>query len=398
MIKYSSFVLAALLTFTGCGGGSGSSSNSQGEDPQTAKIVINEVLADNNSTNQDEFGMYSDWIELKNISTSTVDLSGYGLSDSEKKVKWTFPNGTQLGANDLLLVWADDLNTTLHPNPSALHTNFKLKSNDDKVVLYDASGKKLSVLKLKDHKVTKSDVSIARDANGNYVLLTTPTPGAENSSDIVIVSKTPDFSHKEGVYKAPSIDVTITAGNGASIYYTIDGTDATVESTLYSSPVTISQNKTTLKAVAKEQGNTIVSKEKSKTYVIVSESDRDVIINEIFSDNNATAGEKDWIELKNISGSSIDLSGYKLSDKKKLDPSNAVKQLSGTIAAGELKVIEIDKDTDGFALSDKGDTAVLYKGSIIIDFKDFGKLKGVSYSRQGGAWDNNFTKTKYNKR
>jgi hypothetical protein len=394
MIKYSSFVLAALLAFTGCGGGGGSDSGS-GTNPQTTGVVINEVLADNNSTNTDpDLGLYGDWIELKNLSTSAINLAGYGLSDSEKKIKWTFPAGTQLGANELLLVWADDLNTTLHPNPIALHTNFKLKSNDDKVVLYDVSGKKLSVLNLKDHKVTKSDVSIARDVNGDYVLLTTPTPGAENSSDAVTVSKTPDFSHKEGVYKAPSIDVTITAGNGASIYYTVDGTDATLNSTQYTAPVNISQNKTTLKAVAKEQGNTIVSKEKSKTYVIVAENDRDIIINEIFSDNNATAGEKDWVELKNISGNNIaDLSNYKLSDKKKLDPANAVKILSGSIAAGALKVIEIDKNSDGFAFSDKGDSAVLYKNTTIIDFKDFGKLKDVSYSRQGGAWDNNFTKT-----
>jgi len=397
MIKISSVLIGTLVLFSGCGGGGdGSTSSSTGSDPKTTpQVVINEVLADNNATIADpDLNRYSDWIELKNISSKVADLSGFGLSDSEKKIKWKFPDNTTLQPGGLLLVWADDFNVTANPNPVALHTNFKLKSNDDKVVLYDNKGTLLAVLNLKDYKTTRPDVSVARNSDGTYILTNTPTPNRENSSSEVTVSKTPDFSHKEGVYKNP-ISLTITAGNGATIYYTLDGSKPTTESTVYAAPIQITANKTTVKAIAKEPGNTLPSKIKSKTYVIVSEDQRDIVINEIFSDNNKSSSNQyrkyDWVELYNPNNIDITLNNYKLSDKK--NPQADAKTLDGTITANSYKVFFIEKDTDGFALSDSGDSAVLYKGSTIIDFEDFGKLKGVSYSRQGGIWDNNFTKT-----
>ncbi len=399
MIKYSSFVLATLLAFTGCGGGgSNSGSSSGGSGVSDSNLVINEVLAENNSTNTDpDLGLYGDWIELKNISSTAFDLGGYGLSDSTKKVKWTFPNGTTIGANGLVLVWADDYNVTAHPNPTALHTNFKLKSNSDKVVLYDKTGTMLQTLDLKDHKVSQSDISIARTSDGEYILSSNPTPNSENNLNAVTVSQTPHFDKKEGVYQ-DSVIVTITAGNGAKIYYTKDGTTPTVNSTEYTGALTFTANKTTLKAIAKETAtNKLISKEKSKTYVVTKATDRDVVINEIFSDNNSSSSDTtkntDWVELHNVTGASINLGTYKLSDKKQISATHPGMSLSGTIGANAYKVINIDKTTSGFALSAKGDSIVLYKDSSIIDFEDFGKLKGVSYSRQGGIWDNNFTKT-----
>ena len=408
MIKYSSFILAALLTLTGCGGGGGggSSSSSSGGSGASSDVVINEVLADNNSTNTDpDLGLYSDWIELKNIGSSPVNLTGYGLSDSSKKIKWKFPDNTQLNPNGLLLVWADDFNTTAHPNPTALHTNFKLKSNDDKVVLYDPSGAIIASLNLKDYKVTAPDISVARDNNGGYFLSNPPTPGADNNSNAFVVSKAPKFSKREGVYQENPLPVTITAENGATICYTTDGSEPQESTggstTCASAPanVSLTANKTTLKAIAKEQGaNKLKSKVKSKTFVIISAAERPVVINEIFADNNSsspdTNKQTDWVELKNVTGAALDLSGYKLSDKKNLQNGNAFKALSGTISANGYKVITISKATDGFGLSDKGDSVVLYNPSDkIIDFKDFDKLKGVSLSRQGGIWDNNFTET-----
>ena len=402
MIKYSSFILATLftLTFGGCGGGGGSSDNNNGNGGGgDVKVVINEVLPDNNSTITDpDQGLYSDWIELKNISSSAVDLGGYGLSDSKKKIKWKFPAGTRLTPNGLLLVWADDLNTTAHPNPTALHASFKLKANDDNVVLYDPSGAIIASLKLKDYYQgsKQPDVSVARTATGEYILSQHPTPGQDNNSQAGIVSEKPHFDKKEGVYQ-DSVTVTITAGNGAKIYYTTDGTTPTLNSTLYTAPLTFTANKTTLKAIAKEPGsNKLVSDVKTKTYVVTSAAERDVVINEIFADNNSSAAapyNSDWVELHNVTGNTIDLSAYQLSDKKNLQNGNAFKTLSGTIAANGYKVVTINKTTDGFALSDSGDSVVLYKNNKIIDFEDFGKLKGVSLSREGGIWDNNFTKT-----
>ncbi len=407
MIKYSSLLLAMLLLSSGCGGGGGSSSNGDGSPliKTNSKVVINEVLADNNSTNiNPDSGTYSDWIELKNITNQSIDISGYGLSDSSKKIKWHFPSGTTIGANQFLLIWADDFNSTTNPNPTALHASFKLKSNDDKVVLFNKSNEIIDELNLKDYKVAQSDISISRNAQGDgFILTTPPTPNAQNSSAGFVLSDKPDFSLPEGVYSENPLNITITAQNGAEIYYTTDGTDATINSPHAPSPIklNLTQNKTTLKAIAKEVGNDkLISKEKSKTFVIA--PPHSVVINEIFADNNSTLADdykkSDWIELYNQSNNDVDLGGYTLSDSKKIENSTWKFPVGTILAANSYMVIFADDQVkmtepfhSDFKLSDKGDSVVLYNdNNQIIDFKDFGKLKGVSLSRQG---DNNFTKT-----
>jgi uncharacterized repeat protein (TIGR02543 family) len=55
--------------------------------------VINEILQANGSILTDEDGHYSDWIEIYNPGSTTIDLKGYGLSDDEAKpLKWLFPS------------------------------------------------------------------------------------------------------------------------------------------------------------------------------------------------------------------------------------------------------------------------------------------------------------------
>ncbi len=393
-----SFSASLLLFLSGCGGGSGDT-----PDPapiEGSKLVISEILAENNSTNTDpDLNLFSDWIEVQNISTEELDISGYGLSDTSKEIKWNFPNDTKIAAGAYLLIWADDFNETLNPNPTALHTNFKIKSNDESVTLFDSAGALINQVKLKDHKTTESDISIARGADDTFTLAITPTPGRANDSASVTVSQKPSFSISEGVYSV-AFSVTITAGNGADIYYTLDGSDATQNSMKYISPISINENKTTLKSIAKEQGSTkLISKEKSVTYVIAPA--HDVVINELFADNNNTSMQiyekDDWIELYNTAATPVVLDGYRLSDSKKLENSNWVIPNGTTIGANGYLIIWADNNNSttqlrtDFKLSNKGDSVVLYNDSdFIIDFIDYGSLKnGQSLSKQG---DNNFTK------
>ena len=63
-----------------------------------------------------------------------------------------------------------------------------------------------------------------------------------------------------------SIDITITAEDGASIYYTLDGTDPTTSSTPYSTPFTLTETKTD-KAIAAKGVNT--SSVASATYTLI---------------------------------------------------------------------------------------------------------------------------------
>lgn len=77
-----------------------------------AQIVINEFSASNLSTISNGVDAYDDWIELYNAGGSTVNLSGYGLTDdSLNHFLFTFPS-VNLGAGDHLLVFASGTNST----------------------------------------------------------------------------------------------------------------------------------------------------------------------------------------------------------------------------------------------------------------------------------------------
>ena len=65
---------------------------------------------------------------------------------------------------------------------------------------------------------------------------------------------TPYFSPAPGTYYGPT-DVTIHGQEGATVYYTTDGTDPTTSSTVYSSPINVTAT-TTFKAMAEKDGNT----------------------------------------------------------------------------------------------------------------------------------------------
>ena len=73
-------------------------------------VLITEFMAVNNGTLLDEDGASSDWIEVWNSTTATVNLTGYYLTDDAALPnKWALPSWT-LGANNYLLVFASSKN------------------------------------------------------------------------------------------------------------------------------------------------------------------------------------------------------------------------------------------------------------------------------------------------
>src|SRR3954470_20951044 len=76
------------------------------------EIIINEFMANNSSTLTDENLDYVDWIELRNTTAASVDLTGYYLTDTGSNLrKWRFP-ATNIVANGYLLVYASGKDRT----------------------------------------------------------------------------------------------------------------------------------------------------------------------------------------------------------------------------------------------------------------------------------------------
>ncbi|MEY4804473.1 MAG: hypothetical protein RL331_992 [Bacteroidota bacterium] len=99
--------------------------------PAVGSVLINEVLASNDSLLFDPNGEDEDWIELINTTNAPLDLAGFYLSDDPLNLMaWALPAGTVIPANGYLLVWADnDL------AQSGLHANFKLSAGGEYVYL-----------------------------------------------------------------------------------------------------------------------------------------------------------------------------------------------------------------------------------------------------------------------
>lgn len=125
--------LLLLIGFTSCT-----------EQKSNSKLVINEVLVDNQTNFQDDYGGHSGWIEIFNKAYSTADLAGCLLKVSSQPgdtVTYFIPKGdvlTSIKPRQHTLFWADG-----NPRRGTFHTNFVLsKTNANWIGLYD-SGKKL---------------------------------------------------------------------------------------------------------------------------------------------------------------------------------------------------------------------------------------------------------------
>lgn len=125
--------LLLLIGFTSCT-----------EQKSNSKLVINEVLVDNQTNFQDDYGVHSGWIEIFNKAYSTADLAGCLLKVSSQPgdtVTYFIPKGdvlTSIKPRQHTLFWADG-----NPRRCTFHTNFVLsKTNANWIGLYD-SGKKL---------------------------------------------------------------------------------------------------------------------------------------------------------------------------------------------------------------------------------------------------------------
>ena len=99
-------------------------------------VVINEFSASNDAVVQDEDGDYSDWIELLNTSSTTVDLEGWYLRDEGHE--WQFPSGVSLEPGGILILFASGKDRT--SDPHYLHTDFALERDGDYLALVRPDG------------------------------------------------------------------------------------------------------------------------------------------------------------------------------------------------------------------------------------------------------------------
>ena len=126
----------------------------------SGQVVINEMMALNNSSVQNANGGYGDWIELYNTSSSTVSLDYLFLSDNiSSPTKWQFPFGKTIPPFGYYIVWADNDTSSIET-----HCNFGFSGNGEDIILSYANG---TIIDSTIYPIQTNDITWGRYPNGN---------------------------------------------------------------------------------------------------------------------------------------------------------------------------------------------------------------------------------------
>jgi len=161
-----------------------------------------------------------DWVELKNVSASDIDLGEYYLTDNLNRPEKFQPLSGILGPGAFTVVPCE---------------NFGLSRDTDSLYLCRSSGALCDWAFL--HDVPEGGSFGRKEGETGYFYFVSPTPGGENAKSWRMVARSPRADTAPGVYdEADSLTVTLT---GSDIRYTTDGSAPTAASTAYTGPITL---------------------------------------------------------------------------------------------------------------------------------------------------------------
>ncbi|MCR5626380.1 MAG: CotH kinase family protein [Lachnospiraceae bacterium] len=255
-------------------------------DGNESNIVINEVCSSNFSVLNDGYGKYPDWIELYNAGDTAVSLKGFFLKSSKGK-RFDLPN-TVLEPGSYILfaknVESEARGEILNYDPDAsigladfllngAQTNrindrffdFSISSSGDELFLFEPGGR---ITDKVDIPSMPYDTSYARvtDGGGEWHKCGS-TPGYSNDGSEEVVDRVlqaPSLSAESGFYDG-EFDLTITAGNGETVYYTTDCTDPLKKGKEYTGPVRIYDRS--------EEENNYASRQDVSPYIVEEDND-----------------------------------------------------------------------------------------------------------------------------
>lgn len=196
------------------------------------EIFINEVRSHDASVKRD--GCYgSDYIELYNASSEAKDLSGWYISDDETDLKKCRIDGVVIQAGEWVLLYADG------KNDSGDSLNFKLNAEGEKIFLSDARGNLVDSVYVPKLEFGTVYARVTDGAREWAVLEETAAASNAGAKKLPARSlKEPLFSHESGFYDN-AFTLTLEAGAGETIYYTLDGSVPDENSFVYEDGIEI---------------------------------------------------------------------------------------------------------------------------------------------------------------
>lgn len=367
------------------------------EEKPEYKLVLNEV---NSSPD--------DWVEVMNLGTGTMDLSGYEIRDNSDDHRWQFVEGHTVEAGGLFVVEATTVGKVYNDETdSYVEGTFESAigiGSGDSIRIYDRYGNIVDECSWTEHASYDGDpahASIGRypDGTGSFVIMK-ETKGQANDwykPQVVINEVESDcediVTDWVEIYNAGSSDVDISGWylyDNAPVGHAADITPVTEGIVLAPGEFyTFEINKDFTFGFGKNDKVTIFNKDgvvvdefeytghAAGVYARIPDGTGDfvdfatstkgklnivtnpVVINEVQSkDPN---GGADWIELANPTNADIDISGIVIKDN---DDTHVYTIPESTIIPANGFLV-IDENTLGFGFG-KGDSVRLYEGDMLI--------------------------------
>ena len=209
----------------------------------TPDILINEIMAENQTGIADEEKDPEDWIELYNRGSQPVDLGGWSLSvDREEEGQWVFPHAI-IPPGGYWVIWASGKDRRDPTTGHRFHTNFKLNPTGDTLRLFGPELPRTLVDEVV-YPEQSPNYSYGRQTEVGKLIwryLGEATPGGANNTS-TITGKVDDvhFSVERGFFNAPFSLSLACRTAGAEIRYTLDGSPPTLTNGIvYVAPISV---------------------------------------------------------------------------------------------------------------------------------------------------------------
>ncbi len=186
------------------------------------------------------------WVELYNNGKSAVNLSGYKLGiSSDVSTSWELP-ARKIHAGERVLIYCDKEG---YNSNTGIHTDFRLESGKGcEIYLFKRNTLVDKVVGLKKQPAPNIAYGRKNDGSNEWGYMRYPTPGKANCGEICDkVLGQPFFNYLGRVMNEGeqlSLDITLPSKtpSGTVVRYTLDGSEPTADSPVFTGPLTISDN------------------------------------------------------------------------------------------------------------------------------------------------------------
>ncbi len=226
-------------------------------------LSIDKAVSRNADVLQTSPGAHDDFVELVNRTGADLNLKGYGLSDDVgRPLMWTFPDVTIKNGGRLSVICSGDESKT-NLSKGEIHTLFRLGADGDEIVLADPQRNVLDKIAL---PALKQNMGYGRiEGKPGFFYFTEVHAGQAETAGYEGIAPEPVFSLGGGSYQSAQ-QVTLTAPEGVTVRYTLDGSPPTPSSTAYNGPISVS--KTSVVRARAFGGNDLPSETVTHSYII----------------------------------------------------------------------------------------------------------------------------------